>query len=98
MCNLLNILGDMEAGFLFCKRCLSENQRPFKTEIVFHLPGGLAEPLVWVFPDVVACLNCGFAEFDVPSEQLCALSRHADIREFLQQLTNEKKKNDGEST
>ena len=30
----------------------------------------LTKPIVWVFPKVLVCLDCGFAEFAVPDEQL----------------------------
>lgn len=37
-----------------------------------HFPGheGLARPTVWLFPAVVVCLNCGFAEFSIPEKEL----------------------------
>ena len=30
--------------------------------------------MVWLFPDVVLCLNCGVAEFVVPEAELRLLS------------------------
>jgi hypothetical protein len=50
---------------------LSENQNSFGGEIALHFRGlaGLNKPIVWVFPQVLVCLNCGFAEFVVPEEQ-----------------------------
>jgi len=33
------------------------------------------KPVVWVFPEVVVCLNCGTAEFAVPKEQLRQLAK-----------------------
>ena len=30
-------------------------------------------PTVWMFPEVVVCLDCGFAEFVVPKNELHAL-------------------------
>ena len=32
-------------------------------------------PIVWVFPKVLVCLDCGFAEFQVPEEEVQALGR-----------------------
>jgi hypothetical protein len=61
-------LGDNMA----CKGCSSHNQSKFNTEMNIHFPGyeGLQKPTVWVFPEVVICLNCGFAEFSVPEAEL----------------------------
>jgi len=55
-----------------CKSCQSENQRSFPAELAIHHPGreGLTKPLVWLFPSLVICFNCGFAEFTVPEPQL----------------------------
>jgi hypothetical protein len=40
-----------------------------------HFPGreGLDKPTVLVFPKVLICLDCGFAEFVVPKNELQAL-------------------------
>ena len=45
--------------------------QPFNGELALHFPGldGLTKPIVWVFPKVLVCLDCGFAEFVVPDEQ-----------------------------
>jgi hypothetical protein len=45
----------------------------FTGEICLHFPGGLQslnKPLVWVFPQVPVCLNCGAARFTVPEKEL----------------------------
>jgi hypothetical protein len=62
-----------------CKLCGSENQRSFNGEVGIHHPGreGLDKPLVFVFSVLVVCLNCGFAEFNVPEPQLQQLGKHA---------------------
>jgi hypothetical protein len=51
-----------------CKSCGSDEQRKFTAEIAIHFPGlsGLEKPIVWVFPKLLVCLNCGTAEFSVP--------------------------------
>jgi hypothetical protein len=36
----------------------------------FNGPENLEKPPVWVFPEVVICLDCGLAEFDVPEPEL----------------------------
>lgn len=55
-----------------CKSCHSKNQRQFPAEINVHFPGfaGLMKPTVWVFPKLLICLGCGFAEFTLTSNTL----------------------------
>ena len=59
-----------------CKRCSSEKQRKFKTEMNVHFTGwrGLEKPTVWLFPEVMVCLDCGFAEFSIPKVELVHLA------------------------
>jgi hypothetical protein len=54
-----------------CKSCSSENVQNFGGEVALHFRGldGLNKPIVWIFPEVLVCLNCGFAEFAVPDKQ-----------------------------
>lgn len=54
-----------------CKSCWSENRYSFEGEVALHFRGldGLNKPIVWVFPEILVCLNCGVAEFVVPDEQ-----------------------------
>lgn len=58
-------------------KCLSCGLRTqtFNSEIALHFSGldGLNKPIVWVFPKVLVCLDCGFAEFAIPDEQLKTL-------------------------
>ena len=58
-----------------CKNCHSENQREFKGEVGIHFSGlkGLEKPLVFVFPNLLVCLNCGFTEFVIPRPELVRL-------------------------
>jgi hypothetical protein len=55
-----------------CKCCQSENQRNFNGEVAIHFPGyeGMDRPVVWVFPKLLVCLNCGFAEFAIAGTEL----------------------------
>ncbi len=55
-----------------CKLCQSENRRHFGAEVAIHFPGlkGLDKPIVWVFPKVLVCMDCGFTEFAVPESEL----------------------------
>jgi hypothetical protein len=60
-----------------CKTCASENLRQFTGEIAIHLSGlkNINKPHVFVFPELVVCLNCGFAEFAVPETELRLLTK-----------------------
>jgi len=51
-----------------CQSCQSKHQSNFNGEIAIHFPGlkGLDKPIVWVFPKLLVCLNCGFTEFAIP--------------------------------
>jgi hypothetical protein len=62
-----------------CKSCSSENQRRFNSEINVHLPGlkNLDRPPVFVFPKLLVCLDCGFAEFAIPEAELHLLGQGA---------------------
>ena len=42
-----------------------------------HFPGlkNINKPLVWVFPELVVCLDCGTAEFAVPEAELRLLTK-----------------------
>jgi hypothetical protein len=58
-----------------CNRCASENHREFHGELAIHFPGiaGLQKPIVWTFPKLLVCLECGHAEFKVPERELRVL-------------------------
>ena len=58
-----------------CKACQSQNQSDLNGEVAIHFPGvqGLENPIVWVFPKVLVCLDCGFAEFTVSERELGVL-------------------------
>jgi hypothetical protein len=55
-----------------CKSCQSDHQSNLKGEIAIHFPGlnGLDKPIVWVFPKLLVCLDCGFTEFEIPRNEL----------------------------
>ena len=55
-----------------CKSCGSVNQSKFAGEIGIHFLGlqNLDNSVVWVFPELVVCLDCGTAEFAVPEAEL----------------------------
>jgi len=55
-----------------CKSCLSEHQSKLNAEVAIHFPGlkGLERPIVWMFPKLLVCLDCGVTEFSVPEREL----------------------------
>jgi hypothetical protein len=63
-----------------CKSCQSEHQSSLNGEIAIHFPGlnGLDKPIVWVFPKLLVCLNCGFTEFAIPETELLVLRGETD--------------------
>ena len=60
-----------------CSSCHSANQANFRGEIAIHFPGlkNIDKPIVWVFPELVVCLDCGVAEFAVPEAELRLLAQ-----------------------
>ena len=59
-----------------CKLCAPERQDTFTAEIAIHFRGleGLAKPIVWVFPTIRVCLDCGTTEFSIPPKELQVLA------------------------
>jgi hypothetical protein len=66
---------------MICKGCHSEKQSVFNGEIAIHFRGleALDKPIVWVFPKLVVCLHCGFAEFAVPERELQVLTHGSPV-------------------
>jgi hypothetical protein len=64
-------------GQVLCKSCGTVNRRKFIGEICIHFPGlkNIDKPLVWVFPEIVLCLDCGMAIFVVPETELRLLAK-----------------------
>ena len=58
-----------------CNRCASDTLEDFNGEVAIHFPGldGLTRPIVWAFPKLVVCLNCGHVEFLLADEQIAQL-------------------------
>ena len=42
-----------------------------------HFPGlkNIDKPVVWVFPELTVCLDCGAAEFTVPNAEVRRLAK-----------------------
>jgi len=59
-----------------CKACGSFSVDKFDAEINVHFPGyeNLTKPTVIVSPTIAICLDCGFAEFEVPKTELRRLA------------------------
>ena len=59
-----------------CKRCRSDSHSVFNGETAIHFPGlkGLDKPIVWVFPKLAVCLECGLTEFTIPERELSVLA------------------------
>jgi len=59
-----------------CRACGSNKRAEFPAEIAVHIPGPnhLNKPHLFVFPEILVCLNCGNAEFTVSESQLRALA------------------------
>lgn len=58
-----------------CRLCPSNNKQTFTAEVAIHFAGleGLNKPIVWVFPKISVCLDCGSAEFAIPEKELQVL-------------------------
>jgi hypothetical protein len=68
-----------------CKSCQSENQHTLNGEVAIHFPGlkGLDKPIVWAFPKLLVCMNCGFTEFTVPERELSVLVKGTAVEGAL---------------
>ena len=64
-----------------CASCQSENQKTFTSEMAVHFPGieGLQKPIVWMYPKILVCLDCGIAQFIVPEKELEVLQAGAPV-------------------
>lgn len=69
----------LDGEVMRCKSCGSESLRQFNGEVAIHFRGlkGLEQPIVWVFPELLICLDCGTAQFEVREDQLGVLNRGA---------------------
>jgi hypothetical protein len=61
---------------MYCLLCASANQAEFGTEILVHFRGlkNLNKPIVWLFPKLLVCLDCGFSRFTIPETELAFLA------------------------
>jgi hypothetical protein len=65
-----------------CKSSTSENQRKFTSQIAVHFSGlkNLDKPHVFVFPELLVCLDCGSTEFVIPETELLLLGKDPAAR------------------
>jgi hypothetical protein len=59
-----------------CNSCGSINQEKYLAEIDIHFPGlrNAGKSPVFVFPELLVCLDCGKTEFMVPKAELDILT------------------------
>ena len=59
-----------------CTLCGSLSQRKFIAEMGIRSPGleGLDKPIVFVFPQLIVCLDCGATGFIIPKAELRVLA------------------------
>lgn len=69
----LLMLGGFES--MTCHKCRSNKLKKFTSEVAIHFPGlsGLKKPIVWAFPELYVCRDCGFTEFSIPKKELAVL-------------------------
>jgi len=51
---------------------------------------GLDKPIVWLFPKLAVCLECGFTQFTVPERELSVLVRGTAVEgeEIIRRQSN----------
>lgn len=61
-----------EISSFHCSSCQSDTRGTFTGEMAIHFPGlkGLNKPIVWAFPQISVCLDCGLAQFAIPEKEL----------------------------
>lgn len=66
-----------------CLSCASQNLVTLSVEMNMHFTGlrNIDKPGVWLFPDVLVCLDCGYAHFSVPAVELARLAGGAPKEE-----------------
>ena len=75
--NNLKSAGGLVINALACRLCGSENVQKLRGELAMRSPGlkNIDKPVVWLFPDIIVCTDCGIAEFAVPEAELRMLAK-----------------------
>jgi hypothetical protein len=60
-----------------CRTRGSGKQSTFNAEVAIRLPEleSIDRPIVWVFPKLVVCFDCGIVEFVIPDAELHVLEK-----------------------
>ena len=60
-----------------CRSCGFDKLNKFGGEVAIHFRGlkNIDKPIVWVFPEIIVCMDCGIAQFKVPDAQLRSLEK-----------------------
>jgi hypothetical protein len=60
---------------MYCPSCASGRQAEFTAEMNIHFRGlqNLDKPGLLVFPELLVCLDCGFARFPIAGTELAVL-------------------------
>jgi hypothetical protein len=68
-----------------CTRCLSLHQTELNSEINLHFRGlpNLGEPGIFVFPQILVCLDCGLSEFVIEKGELAHIGEKSITRGVL---------------
>jgi len=68
---------------MLCLSCGSDKLAELTAEMLVHYRGlkHLEKPGVWLFPEVLICLDCGFGRFIVPRTELASVASGASTDE-----------------
>jgi hypothetical protein len=60
-----------------CRSCGLRNQKKFAAEMSVHVLGmeNVDKPVVWVFPKLLVCMDCGFTELTIAENELHLLGQ-----------------------
>jgi signal transduction histidine kinase len=70
-------LARLEGAFEQLRRFTADASHELRTPLttIRSVGKGLDKPIVWVYPKLLVCLECGFTEFTVPERELSVLVR-----------------------
>jgi hypothetical protein len=70
-------LVELKKGDMSCRSCGLGNERKFAAEMSVHVLGveNVDKPVVWVFPELLVCMDCGFTELAIAENELHLLGK-----------------------